>query len=521
MILPPIRIDSILGGRSPLQYLNAKGQFDASLGIDPEFPVDDSVVRSSGLIRPTAMAKFSAAAITGVPLWFVTNPKTTNTYLYANDGKVHTITSGLAMGTALNGGSALTTASGNGADYYDNAAYFARNLDIARYTPLDGAPALTQNYWTGTLGLTALSNTAYPSVRGIAIPNHPMHRHTDNKLYVGDVLSTNQGALHYVKTTKTSVEGDTNSGSTYNALNFPYGWWPTAIESYGTSLAVALIEGTDTTIKQRHAKVAFWDTTSASYNFITDVEFPDPLITALRNVNGVLWVFSGNASAGVRVSRFVGGYSFQEVAYFEEGAPPFQGAVDHELNRICFGGYTTFPASTASVFSVGMKNASLGGTPVHNIFVSTSAGATQMVTALKFLEHANGSRLRPVIGWSDGSAKGLDSISTTYGTNYLDTEHFPIGRPFKITEVHIPLAQAVGANMTLTVKAWFDNRSSSVTLATINNSGEYSAERFIKLFPIDAIGQNEFQLEFIWSGTALLTVGLPITIYTETIADNG
>jgi|ERR1051326_3586913 hypothetical protein len=516
-----LSIDSILGGEQASEFYGQKGQFLSSIGINPDFPKDDSSRQASGFLRPTAMAKFSGSTVTGVPLWIIPNPKDTNIYVYANDGKLHSVSSSLSMNSNP---TAPTSASGNGAEYYDNYLYLAKNTDIARYGPLDGTPSLTQSYWVGSLGKTALTNTTYPSIRGIAIPNHPMHRHTDNKLYIGDVSAAsatggNKGVLHFIRTKKaSSIEGNTNDGSNANAVSFPYGYYPTAIESYGSDLAVALIEGTNTTLKQKRAKVSFWDTTSTTYNKITDVEFPDPLITALKNVNGVLYVWSGNASGGVRLSRFIGGYSFEEVLYLEEGVPPFQGAVDAEMNRLIWGAYMTDPESFAVVKAYGSKMKALG-TGTFTPFTATSATTTnQIVTAVKFVEQANNSRLRPIIGWADNSAKGLDSISTTYGVSRWDSSVFRIGRPFIIKKVRIPLAQAVAANMTLIPTIYVDEASSSTALTTINSTNYPNSERNVVLYP-DVSGKHNFYLSLRWSGTALLTVSLPITIEVELLND--
>ena len=513
-----IQIGSIFAGESPSEYFGPQGAevFRASYSVDPDFPKDDSALKMSGMIRPTAMAKFSGTEVTGVPLWIVTNPKSTNIYVYANDGKVHTVASNLTMGTALNSGNALTTSTGNGAAYYDNYIYFATNTDISRYGPLNGSPSLSQVYWVTTLSKTALVNTTYPSVRGVALPNHVMHRHTDNKLYFADVVG-NQGVLHYIRTSKSSVEGDTNDASTYNALDFPYGYYPTAIETYGTDLCIALIEGTDTTIKQKRAKIAFWNTVDSSYSKITDVEFPDPLITAVKNINGNLYVFSGNASGGYRVSVFAGGYSFQQIAYFEDGLPPLPGAVDAELSRLVWGGFITDPDTVAVVRSYGSKRSDMP-TGIQTPFKATSAGANPHVTALKFVEHASNSKLRPIIGWSDDSAKGLDKLSTTYGTWLWQSKIFRIGKPFQVTKVTIPLMQAVTTNMTITPKIIVDDTSTSYTQTVVNSTNFAAGERSITLYP-STFGKNNFYLELKGTGTALLTVGLPITIEIE-IEDN-
>jgi hypothetical protein len=512
-----ITIDSVLGGVAKSAYFAQKDQYQAAIGIDPDLPIDESTVRYEGFLRPTSMAKFSATEITGVPLWFVTNPKTTDTYLYANDGKVHTVASNLTMGTALNSGSALSSSGGNGAEYYDNYAYFVKNTDIARYGPLNGAPSLSQTYWTSTLGKTALTDTTYPTINGVELPNHPMYVHPgNNKAYIGDVVS-NVGVLHLLATTKTTVEGDTDNGSTYNALDTYYGWYPTTICHYGTEVVVGLIEGTDTTVKQKNAKIIFWDTTATTYGLFIDKELPDTLVTATRNVNGQLYVFTGNATGGCRVLRYAGGHTFEEMYYDSDAYPPLPGAVDALLNRVLWGGNVTDPASAAVVKSLGSKQTGfMSQRAMHVPYRATSSNTTnQSVTAIKFIQQPTFLKPIPVIGWSDNAAKGLDKPSTTYQTSYWQSRVFKIGRPFQIKSVTIPLAQAVATNMTIAMNIYVDDASTSIPLATINSTNYSGSERLIKDTTDAVRGYSNFFLELVWSGTALATVGLPITIIVD------
>ncbi|MFA7662690.1 MAG: hypothetical protein WCX88_02120, partial [Patescibacteria group bacterium] len=329
-----IRIETILGGQSPTTHFSQAGQFRASLGIDPAQPINDldtaySTI-ASGLLRPSASEEFSGTTINSAPLWMKTNPKDTLIYVYDALGSAYTITATLDTVTALSDAGHLSSALGNGFEYYDNYMYFFKNTDVCRYGPLNGTPVFNPTYWTGTLAKTALVNTIYPStfLNDLRLPNHPAVRHSDGTLYFGDVVD-NQGYIHTIKTSKTTVEGDTNNGSTYQKLAFGYGLWPTAIESYGSDIAIAFFEGGNIGLKQKSAKLAFWDTTSTNFNKITWVEFPDSIITAIKNVNGVLYVVSGNyKTRGFRVTRFLGGYSFDEVYYSETGEPCLPGAID-------------------------------------------------------------------------------------------------------------------------------------------------------------------------------------------------
>lgn len=507
-------IDSILPGWSSLKQIGRKGQFIASIGIDPDMPIADSgELGTSGVLRPTAATKISGSEVTGIIKWLVSNPKDTNVYGYANDGKIHVVQSNLTMASQL---TQLTNAQGQGSAYYDNYIYFRKNIDVARYGPLNGVAAMTQSYWVGTLGKTALSNTTYPSIRGVQMPNGKMLRSAfaNNNLYFCDVNSSGEGIINYIATKKTTVEGDTNNGSTYNALNLGVGRYPTDIENYGTELAISVIEGVDTTAKQTRAKIIFWDYTSASFAKIIERELADPIITALRNINGILFVFSGNANGGFRVGYFVGGYTYKQIYFCADSMPPLAGAIDHMITRFIWGGYTTYPEASASVFARGSKHEDVP-MGIHNILKTTSAGANGLVTALAYVQNNSFALQEPLVAWSDDSAKGIDKLGTSYGVNVWRSEMFRIGRNFKITGLHIPLSKAVAANMTLIPKFYIDDESSNKAVKTINNTNYAASERYISNENLQIQGKQNFILELRWSGSALLPVALPIFIDTE------
>src|SRR3990167_3801019 len=358
-----ITIDSILGGRSPLNDFSSEGQFRDSLAIDPDSENYVAGNRASGSLTPTPSTLVGNVA--AEPLWLRLTPKGDEVYVYAQNGRVYTIPLDSYTLSNLNNGTALTDSSGNGAAYYDNYFYFAKNTDIARYGPLTGTKLFTQAYWTSTLSLSSLGNgVTYPALkRGVSrYLNHILHRHVDGKLYVADVMAgnavhTGKGAIHYIKTTKTTVEGDRNDGSTYNALDLPYGVWTTDIESFGTDVSISAYEGNTTSGNTRglRSHLYLWDTTSSS--FYKDIDdWDDPLISALEIVNGELWVFSGNpGSIGCRVSRHIGGYSFEEIAYFEDSHPPLAGATDSIVNRVIFGGFTSSMGNYGCLYAIGSR----------------------------------------------------------------------------------------------------------------------------------------------------------------------
>lgn len=519
-----VKIDSIIGGIAPSQNIGASNQFDSSIGIDPDMPITDSSVRVSGILRPVGTSKFSSTNVTSTPLWFLTNPKDALIYAYMADGKVVSYTNALTAGSEVLVGTP-TSGAGNGACYYDNYLYFTTPTDVSRYGPLNGAATLTNTYWSGTLAQTALVNTTYPTVNSVTLPNHVMHYHAPtHKLYFVDVVN-GKGTIHYIATTKTTVEGDTNNGSTTAILTTtPWGYLPTCMASYGSDLAIGCVQGTNATTLQKNATILFWDTVATAPTKTIAVELPDPLVTAMKNVNGVLYVWLGNAQGGTRCIRFAGGYSWQEVAFLEESYPPLPGAVDQWMNRVIFGGNTTYPEASACVWALGSKNAQLNaqGTMLNNIINTTSAGTNRWVTACKYVLQGDNKIRQPIVGWKDGSSQGIDKVSTTYGVNVWRSQIFNIGRPFQVNRIRFLLAQPVAANMTVTPKIYTDELNTSYSLQAINNTNYPNSDINITQNykgSISAKGQHSFFLELRWTGTALCTLSLPITIFGEIIKD--
>ncbi len=543
-----IKIESILGGHAPTTHFAAPDQFRTSIGIDPSLPINDEEnaysIIASGLLRPVGSEKVGTEVLTHAPMWIISTPKDSKTYVYDYKGSVYTALDG-AFGTDITTLGDLTdggTAQGNGAAYYDNYMYFARSTTVARYGPLDGTPSFTDDYWVTTLGKTALTDQQYPNDRslGFEYPNHVLHRHSDGKLYIADVVG-NRGTIHFISTTKITTEGDTDNGSTYAKVQVGYNFYPTAIESYGSDLVVALSErragnfnAADST---NRAKLVFWDTTSTNVNKITSVEFPDPFISALKNVNGVLYVISGGFNDdGYRISRFVGGYTVEEVYYSEVGQLPMPGAVDGNSNRIIFGSRTLVPEDRACVFSYGLQK-SLLGQGVFNVMGATATTAGAVITSLMLDQTDDFSINAPVIGWTteeavgagkhgiDRNIRATNSAAKPYdpAPQVWWSQMFRIGQPFKITKIRMPFASAIGEGVTVTPTLYTDEGSgTSYPLATINNindSGKRNVIRRAGSSGETILGQHNFWLGIKWTGSALATVGLPITIEGEILDD--
>lgn len=522
-----IRIESILGGHSQLSHVSGLGEFYASLGIDPAIDASDigtdRFLQPSGLICPSPSQASSGTQPSKGPMWMINNPKDANIYVYDYQGSVYTFASN--TNTVVSDGGSMSNARGNGCAYYDNYIYFAKNTTIARYGPLNGTPSFDGDYWSTTLAKTALADTTYPSFdTSTILPNHYLHRHSDGKLYIADVVG-NQGTIHFVSTTKTTVEGDTDNGSTYNKLQFGYGLWPTAMESYGSSIVIGLYEGNGTEMsRQANAKVAFWDTTSSSSrpDQITWVEFPDQIITSIKNSNGNLYFFSCNVGqGGFRISRYIGGNAFEEIRYFSLGTAPLPGGVIAIGDQIMMGCSTGgVPAVSTQVLSYRLRSQKVSDGVFSILRGSTTGTATSIC-----VDNNNSFANLPILG--ETSSHTTNRITITSGAASYSTNPsiwwsplLPIGAPYKVTKIRIPLAQTVSSLTTeITPTLYLDDYNVTETLTTISNSN-YPGSRSVVLRPSNSAGRNFFWLGLQWgSGSMGLNICLPITIEYELTDD--
>jgi hypothetical protein len=163
---------------------------------------------------------------------------------------------------------------------------------------------------------------------------------------------------------------------------------------------------------------------------------------------------------------------------------------------------------------------------MFNVMRATGGNSSTSVTAVGFVDATQMGFYVPIIGWtqagegSTGVAHGLDKQGTAYNNapSVFWSEMFRIGSRFKVTEIHIPLAQAVATNMTVTPKIYFDDGEASQTLEAISTT-KFSGLRDAVIRPNGATGFHNFWIELKWTGSALCTVNLPITIKGVLIPD--
>lgn len=353
-----IQIDSIFEGIQPSSNFGGKGQYFSGIGIDPDVPATDSAtdLKTAGLIRPVNYVSFSGSAVTSYPVAIITTPKNTLTYAVLANGRLVSYDASLGSETLIG------TVSGgvaNGACYYNNYIYIFGTTNVSRYGPLDNSPSLVDGVWTGaTLGsLTALTNTTYPTTL-LSVPylNHMPFVHVDNRCYFLD-YKNGAGLVHFVKTTKTTAEGDTNSGSTYQAFNpLPFNYLPTTIGNFGTDIVVAGSYTSSASVDQGKAALFFFNPADTTPSFYRVVQLPDTICTVLWYENGVLYGISGEIAGGYRLWKYVGGNSVQTLKIQEDGYPPLQQAFSGIANRLVWATSNIFPYTSSGLMAYGSKS---------------------------------------------------------------------------------------------------------------------------------------------------------------------
>lgn len=530
-----LTISDISGGLALTTFGPAQeGSYDGGYGFDPDFRSAISS-KPGGAITPAGYSKFSSSEIaTSASVnWITTIPKisTSFVYVYTTDGSFvrYTLT-GTTYGSETDIGTP-TSGAGNGMAYYNNYIYLATPTNISRYGPLDNSPSLTNTVWTGaTLGsLTALSDTTYPTFQAGAVlknPNHAMHVHKDGFLYFCDVISSSfattalqgRGCLHRISTNKTTDEGDTNNGSAYNVLTLPPGWFPVDIESYGNDLAIIAMPGTNQSsldLQRGNSALFLWDTFSTiPYK---QIPLPDPIASAIQNVNGNLYVFSGNTAKGTRVSLYSGGEGVDQVALLSDSMTPMAGAVDAIGDRVYFGGFTSYPApimsQQACVYSLGSKLGELSRTALHTPAVTSLGSTAPATTAVKMTFMDNLVRPSALFAFADSDTSGICSFKTGTTQSAAFRQRWEIGKPFSVRSLRISLDQAITSGVNITPTLLVDNNSSSQVLTTITNSSFPSKTVIAYKRPeITLNGIENLTLQIAFAGTVAASVVFPIEI---------
>lgn len=518
-----IQIDSIAGGVGSHYSGLADNQYLGANGIDPEGTrsgtagVNDMFLNE---IVPTNMSSFGGK-ISASAMWILSPGREAAVYTYHDNGGVARFPMSLSAESVLS--ASIGQSTGNGAVYYNNYLYFATSADVHRYGPLDSSPTMTLSAFTAGGGKTLSAACSYPGVNGLTYPNHPMHVHVDNKLYVGDFISsTGKACLDAIS----SVGAGISAGYFSDVLDLPFGYAVTDIESFGNDLAILAMPigqySTGAIPKTGKSALFLWDTFSSS--FYRQVDISDPVATAMSNHNGRLIVFAGGVPGTeyTRILGYTGSNSFEDIAFYPEGSPPPAGAVDSQGNMLVYGSYGDSPNTFCGAATLNTRIPQLGPRSRNHILASPG----NVVTSLAFVNQTAQSSKYPIIGWTNsGTSWGIDrmdsaGVQRTLDTNvtYWASKPYFIGQEFEITKIRLVLGNTVGTTTNVQPTIYVDHGGTSFTPNVISNT-VYNGKQIIDL-GTTAKGNVDFYIHLAWASTAPVPVSLPITIWGRTLRDN-
>lgn len=510
-----ITISSIYEGIQPSLLFGKADQYLAGIAIDPDLPISDASTefKPAGIIRPAGYAKISSTGLADGPMFILAAPVFSEVYAYDQSGNLlsYDNNNGVLSNETLK--RAVSASAGNGLAFYDGYLFYGLNTKIGRY---DLSSTFVDDYF-GSLGFNLVNNGNLVGSRdGMFYPGHVMHPHVDNKLYILDGQY-----VHYIKLDASGAD----AGTAFKVLTLPFGYRAFDIKSYGNNVVIAA--STAASANPAISALFFWDTTSPSFN--TFVRIPDKICTALVYMNGTLYIWSGasdTVNGYTRFSKYLGGDSIQTIAVIEDSIPPSSGAVVGDGNRLMWGGHCIYPTPAAGVYAYGTKS---GLFPAGLHFIaraSIAADATNgHVSALATIYQTQ--RSFPVIAMgsfnTNAGTPAIDTKSTTYQTSVFRSAMFNVGQDFTVSKITLPLAQAMGANMTIVPKLFFDHGSTSQVGTTLNATNYPNSEKIIRLdadnFLGNSSGKINFFLELTISGTALSAVSLPIEIEIDVDED--
>lgn len=536
MSIKKVRITGIGGGRAERRFFPSEGQFTSSAGFDPDLTVG-SERQASGLAVPSAYTKFSGSEVNDAVIAEITTPKTTKIYVVTANGKIISYTVGFASETLIG---TVAGSNAGGATYYNNYIYIfgtgASKDDVSRYGPLDqgAGAALVDNVWKGTtLGSqAALTNTTYPAIRLVKLPNHWGWVHVDNCLYFLD-FKDGVGLVHRISTQKGTYEGDTNNTtvpSAYGVLDLPLGYYPTSVASYGTSVAIAATQTVDDVngLNQGNAGLFIWNPTN-EITFDQFAAFPDPVASALLSRYGRLYAFSGNLLRGCRVAEYVGGTTFQQLAYVDDGSVPLAGAVEAVGSRVYYGSFVVDPVESACVWAVNSRTRTRANDVQNVVAVGTqTAAASQVCTAVKWVGQQSGdeSDAQFAVAMSSDATKEIYRKTTggsgTIGS-VIDLPIVTVGSGFRIDRIRLPLGSRMTSGSSMELTVLYDDNAAQSSVLTISNSVQAAASRVTFKTPqITGKGENNFRLRVSMSGvnaSVATALAFPIECWLEVFDD--
>jgi len=406
-----------------------------------------------------ALVKESSTTITDLPK-FMTSYNAL-LYLIGNTGKIYKNTAGIW--------SLLQTTSnctGQGLEIYGDYMYYRQNSQIGRMKLSDDS---FTDAWTTT-------NVQTVTDWGVL------------KTFLNLLLVANG---RYLGTWNDAVW-------TYNKLTFPKGYFIQDIGVMG-EYAVIAVNDNETITQAKRSFLFFWDGTSSTYNFFTEV-LEGGGISSIQANQEAIYIFTGSGN----IYRYNGATNkVKKIPYVGQSSTiyVYPGA-ETNYKGLCLFGLAGGTSTTAyrGVYSFGQPE--IGYPEGLNLEYPISAGISQAITTDISMVQSVGNDL--YVGWKSGSTYGVDKLSTT--TNQLSVTYESLiittNNPNAISRAKLffkPLAS--GEVITLKVKK--DQSSTWTTIGTASYANDGAVTT--KLFGMEATFRcDDLEVQLILTGTSTM-----------------
>ena len=324
-----------------------------------------------------ALVLNSADAVIGMPK-FITSY---NALIYFVDagGVIYKVTSGSYSGVRT-----VSNCTGQGLAGYNDYLYYRQNSQIGR---MDWATSTFTDNWTTSNVQTVVDwGVLLPFMNLLLVAN-------------GRYLGTWDDATW-----------------TYNKLTFPKGYFVRDIGVMGEYAVLAVNDNEDITQAKR-GFLFFWDGTSSTYNFFTEVLEGGGISSIQANQENV-FVFAGSSG---NIYKYNGATNkVKKIPYIGDGKTVYvYPGAETNYKGLCLFGLAGGTSTTAyrGVYSYGSPEIgySDGLNFEYPISTGTVTGTGVSIGAMQTI----GSDL--YVGWKDGTSYGVDKLSTT--TNQLSVTY--------------------------------------------------------------------------------------------------
>ena len=415
-----------------------------------------------------------------------------------------------------------------------------------------GSTDISIALYNSSLTANALGNEPYSTIGNYTLPNHTIHKHTDNNLYFVD-FKHGQGTLNRIATGSSIYASDimdfavgdfitgdiSGATATILVINQDIQSVFTGAD-FGGELVLVGVSGTFQNgeiiraIGDKRARIAgtlkvgYSNTNSdeavlrfasgekptsiSSYgtdlvvgyetqntaglffwdtfagSFYRNISLPYPKLSALYSHNGDLYTFGGSDT--LSLGRYIGGETIQEIFHCDHATLPLQGAITSYHNKIIFGSSQTYPASRGTIWAWGSK----ATVPQRLHAIGSNP---EQISAL-IVENINGDLITSSNGLYRKASSGFNSI--------WRSRMFNISQPFTITSITFPFSGVLGTT-TITAKIYYDNErtSDTHTLELDENSRSFTINPTRQ-------GTTNFFIELTFSGNTFVAINFPIRI---------